>query len=193
MNNIRSARIFQFLSRGKSQKENSTEQRASVLLLVRHPELFCCCFLSNTGVTISTERLHCANTCFFGLVHHHQKKTSPVSLHWRYFLLPIYRTFKWKDRKESASQVRLCAWQCNYKRKADPHCNILHCTTLRLSDIARNWLLSLVQCVWSISIVGDTPQSGCSCWSVTVTLSALKCFIGTGRKEVLRSRPAGSR
>lgn len=160
MNNIHSACIFQLLSRGKLQKENSAEQHASVLLLVRHPELFCffVSFLSNTGITVSTERLRCANTSFFGLVHHHQKN-SPVLLHWRCFLLPIYRTSKWKYLKESASQVRLCAWQCNYTREADPYC-----TRLRLSDIERNWLLSLVR---SMSIVGDALQSGCSCWIVT--------------------------
>lgn len=148
--------------------------------------LFFCFFLSNTGITVSTERLHCANTSFFGLVHHHQKN-SPVSLHWRCFLLPIYRTSKWKYLKESASQVRLCAWQCNYTREADPYC-----TRLRLSDIERNWLLSLVQCVRSMSIVGDALQSGCSCWTVTWTLPALRCFISTERKEVPRSRAAGS-
>lgn len=26
--------------------------------------------------------------------------------------------------------MRLCAWQCNYTRKADPYCNILHYTTI---------------------------------------------------------------
>lgn len=147
--------------------------------------------MSNTGITVPTERLHCANTSFFGLVHHHQKN-SPVSLHWRRFLLPIYRTSKWKYLKESASQVRLCAWQCNYTREADPYC-----TTLRLSGIERNWLPSLVQCVWSMSIGGggggDALQSGCSCWIVTQALSALRCLISTERKQVPASRPPGSR
>lgn len=46
MNKSRSACIFQFLSRGKSPKEKSAEQHASVLLLVRHPELFCAFFFS---------------------------------------------------------------------------------------------------------------------------------------------------
>lgn len=168
--------FFQLCSIGASRLKSSAEQLTTVILLVRNPTLFLVLFFSNNDITVSTEQLHCANTSFFGLVHHLQKKPCIVTLE----IFCIYRTIKWEHIKESANQVRLYVWQWNYTKER------LIYTTLRLSE-SRNWLLSLVQCVRSINIVGDATQSGGSCWILTSTLSARRCSKTPGGKKSHRA------
>lgn len=64
-------------------------------------------FFSNTGVTISTERLHCANTCFFGLVHHQKKQPSIVTL--EIFSISYLQTLQMKIPKRICqSSAAMC-------------------------------------------------------------------------------------
>lgn len=144
-------------------------------------------FLSNTDITVSTERLHCANTSFFGLVHHHQKN-QPCIVTLEMLSTSYLQNLQMKIPKRICQSSAAKCMAVQLHERGWPR---LQYTALHYDyPIKRNWLRGLVQCVWPMSIVGDAPHSGCSCWTVTLTLSALRCFISIGRKEVPGNRAA---